>query len=213
MVPQIHGSLACRAGGSLPSALRDAENRGTSAEPQVVPRANALSVGDFCGTRGKLPDQGQNAEVPATAVAEKARKPHGGSPIARYSRLSCIGRAGACQLRRGVTHPRIPVPLAPAATVADLRRGTRGGSPASRQVQASEGGGMLIATNPTRTTGPRGSVRYADLGQFQDAQGSVVLCEEMPNNQFQRSVNSRLRRLSPPAELGRWASVKWLLPR
>jgi hypothetical protein len=27
-----------------------------------------------------------------------------------------------------------------------------------------------------------------------------------PNNQFQRSVNSRLRRLSPPAELGRWAA-------
>ena len=26
-----------------------------------------------------------------------------------------------------------------------------------------------------------------------------------PNNQFQRSVNSRLRRLSPPAELGRSA--------
>ncbi len=30
---------------------------------------------------------------------------------------------------------------------------------------------------------------------------------EMPhNNQFQRSVNSRLRRLSPPAELGRYAA-------
>ena len=28
-----------------------------------------------------------------------------------------------------------------------------------------------------------------------------------PNNQFQRSVNSRLRRLSPPAELGRSASL------
>jgi hypothetical protein len=33
----------------------------------------------------------------------------------------------------------------------------------------------------------------------------VVLCKRPSNNQFQRSVNSRLRRLSPPAELGRWA--------
>jgi hypothetical protein len=28
------------------------------------------------------------------------------------------------------------------------------------------------------------------------------------NLQFQRSVNSRLRRLLPPAELGRWASLQ-----
>jgi hypothetical protein len=27
-----------------------------------------------------------------------------------------------------------------------------------------------------------------------------------PNLQFQRSVNSRLRRLLPPAELGRWTA-------
>jgi hypothetical protein len=33
----------------------------------------------------------------------------------------------------------------------------------------------------------------------------------MPNNQFQRSVNSRLRRLSPPAELERSAS--WIVAR
>ena len=41
--------------------------------------------------------------------------------------------------------------------------------------------------------------------------GTVALCESRcsavtPNLQFQRSVNSRLRRLSPPAELGRWTS-------
>lgn len=30
--------------------------------------------------------------------------------------------------------------------------------------------------------------------------------EMTPNNQFQRSVNSQLRRLSPPAELGRYTS-------
>ena len=36
-----------------------------------------------------------------------------------------------------------------------------------------------------------------------------------PNNQFQRSVNSRLRGLSPPADLERWASppATDILPR
>jgi hypothetical protein len=34
----------------------------------------------------------------------------------------------------------------------------------------------------------------------------TIVHEQPPNNQFQRSVNSRLRRLLPPAELERWAT-------
>ena len=48
-----------------------------------------------------------------------------------------------------------------------------------------------------------GLVQADELGpEYAEA----MLDEQMPNNQFQRSVNSRLRRLSPPAELERWAS-------
>ena len=38
----------------------------------------------------------------------------------------------------------------------------------------------------------------------------IRLLSKTPNNQLHRSVNSRLRRLSPPGELGRWAAAsRW----
>ena len=41
---------------------------------------------------------------------------------------------------------------------------------------------------------------------FDDTKFPDMVVDVTPNLQFQRSGNSRLRRLLPPAELGRWAS-------
>ena len=84
--------------------------------------------------------------------------------------------------------------------------------PSVRKGQPFEGG--AVSLHAVRLTGRKpkvriakrrwSGVRFIGYGWPLRVHGRESL---PPNKQFQRSVNSRLRRLLPPAELGRWVSL------
>jgi len=78
--------------------------------------------------------------------------------------------------------------------------------PVTQRHEPSRGWRFVTRISPAKADGARETAEEVTHSMFTKSMLMRMHPSQLPNNQFQRSGNSRLRRLSPPAELGRSAA-------